>query len=261
MRAAGEDDLLPLLDGVGLHDADAAEGLSQSSRNLGIDLSPFAEDRAQPGEAVRHRGAEEKEDEEGQAREPPVQIEEPPQRDGRGQQSPRQLHQPGPDEVPDPFGVGHHARDQNPGLRGVEVADRQARDVGHDPLAHLGDRPLRGDAEHLRKAETGGRLHDRGHQPDAGQQEQLVDPTIGNDVVHDVADHRGHHEPGQTADEDQDQPECEPIPIAPQQRARLRPGARRQPALLLRRVGLLRLRCRGRLLRYRFPAGRHHLPW
>ena len=65
-----------------------------------------------------------------------------------------ELHQAGADEVPDAFGVGHDARDQHAGLRRVEVADRQAHDVRLDVLAHVGDRALRRDAEHLRDART-----------------------------------------------------------------------------------------------------------
>ena len=50
---------------------------------------------------------------------------------------------------------------RTPVLRRVEVADRQPRDVRLDALAHLGDRALRGDAEHLRERERRDRLDER----------------------------------------------------------------------------------------------------
>ena len=62
-----------------------------------------------------------------------------------------QLHQAGADEVADAFGVAHDARQQDAGLRRIEVAHRQAHDLGLHPLAHVGDRPLRGHAEDLRQ--------------------------------------------------------------------------------------------------------------
>ena len=66
-----------------------------------------------------------------------------------------QLHQAGADEVPDALGVVHDARDQHAGLGRVEVADRQPRDVLLDRPAHLGDRALRCDAQHLRQGKAG----------------------------------------------------------------------------------------------------------
>ena len=64
-----------------------------------------------------------------------------------------QLHEAGADQVPDPLGVGHDARDEHAGLGRVEVADRQPRDVLLHRRAHVGDRPLRRDAQHLRQRE------------------------------------------------------------------------------------------------------------
>ena len=50
----------------------------------------------------------------------------------RGDDAADQLHQAGADQVPDAFGVGHDARDQDAGLGRVEVADRQPHDVRLD---------------------------------------------------------------------------------------------------------------------------------
>ena len=82
-------------------------------------------------------------------RQPPVQIEEiPERRDGRHDAA-GELHQAGADEISDAFGVGHDARDEHAGLRRIEVADRQPRDVRLDAAAHVGDGALRGNAENL----------------------------------------------------------------------------------------------------------------
>ena len=58
VRALGEDQLLALLGGVGLDDADAAERLDQPAGDLGVDLAALAEQRPQALEGERHRAAE-----------------------------------------------------------------------------------------------------------------------------------------------------------------------------------------------------------
>ena len=58
VRALREDELLALLGGVGLDDADAAERLVQAAGDLGVDLAALAEQRTQPLERERHRAAE-----------------------------------------------------------------------------------------------------------------------------------------------------------------------------------------------------------
>ena len=53
--ALGEDQLLALLGGVGLDDADAAERFVEAAGDLGVDLAALAEERPQPLERGRHR--------------------------------------------------------------------------------------------------------------------------------------------------------------------------------------------------------------
>ncbi len=53
--ALREDELLALLGGVGLDDADAAERLVQAAGHLGVDLAALAEERPQALERERHR--------------------------------------------------------------------------------------------------------------------------------------------------------------------------------------------------------------
>ncbi len=74
-----------------------------------------------------------------------------------GDEAADKLHQPGADQIPDAFGVGHDARHQHAGLGGIEVADRQAQDVRLHALAHVGDRALRRHAEDLRQREPASR--------------------------------------------------------------------------------------------------------
>ena len=155
VRAAREDELLAALGGVGLDHAHAAQRLAQPPGDLGVDLAALAEERPQGAEGDGHAGAEDREEDQVQQRELPGDGEEPDQRDGRGDQAAGELHEPGADQVPHALGVGHDARDQHAGLGGVEVAHRQARDVGHHLLAHVGDGALRRHAEELREDEGG----------------------------------------------------------------------------------------------------------
>ena len=60
-----EDDLLALLGGVGLHDADAAERLREPAGDFRVDLAALAEDRAQVSERVAHDAAERGEHDDG----------------------------------------------------------------------------------------------------------------------------------------------------------------------------------------------------
>ena len=156
-----EDQLLALLRRVGLDDADAAERLVQPAGHFRVDLAALAEERPEPLERQRHRAAEGGERDDGDRRQAPVQIEEIRERGNGGDDAADELDETDADQVPDAFRVGHDARDQNAGLRRIEVADRQPRDVRLDPPPHVGDGALRGHAEHLREREGRHRLHER----------------------------------------------------------------------------------------------------
>ena len=65
MHALGEDQLLALLGGVGLDDADAAERLVEPAGDLGVDLAALAEERPQPFERERHHAAEGRQHDDG----------------------------------------------------------------------------------------------------------------------------------------------------------------------------------------------------
>ena len=114
-----------------------------------------------------------------------------------------QLHEAVADQVPDALGVVHDARDQHAGLGRVEVADRQPRDVLLDGAAHVGDRPLRGDAQHLRQRKAGDGLHQRRRAGGQRQRPQQVGARLADDVVDQQLRGRGQHQAGQPADHHQ----------------------------------------------------------
>ena len=111
---------------------------------------------------------------------------------------PIELHEAGADQVPDAFGVGHDARDQDAGLRRVEVADRQPRDVRLDPAPHVGDRALRGHAEHLRQREGRDRLDERRGAGRQRERHQQLGALLPDDVVDQVLRGRRQHEARET---------------------------------------------------------------
>ena len=166
------------------------------------------------------------EDDQRDHRQLPVQVEEDAERDDRGEDRAGQLHQAGADQIPDAFGVGHDPRDQDAGLGRVEVADRQPHDVRLDVLAHLGDRALRGDAEHLRVGERRDRVDQSRRGADRqGERGQQVPVSLGDDVVHQVFRRRRQHEAGEPVDQHQRQPEGEALAMGPDEAARFFPRA------------------------------------
>ncbi len=149
MRAVGEHDLFALLGGVALDDADAAERFGEASGDFGVDLAALAEERPQGLEGVGHAAAEEAQHDHRDDREAPVEIEQHAEADDGREQPANELHEAGADEVAQAFGVVHDARHQHAGLRRVEVAHRQAHDLGLNAAAHVGDGALGGDAQQL----------------------------------------------------------------------------------------------------------------
>ena len=225
MRALREDQLFALLGGVRLDDADAAERFGEAAGDLGVDLAALAEERTQAVERHRHPAAERAEDHDRYAREAPVQIEEDAERDDGGDDRSGELHEAGADEVPDPFRVRHDARDQDAGLRRVEIADRQAHHVRLDVLPHFGDGALRGDAKDLGVAERGRRLDECGGADGERDVRQELPPVLCHHFVHQPFGGPGRHQAGQAVDEHQRQPQREPLAVLPNQRPRLFPGA------------------------------------
>ena len=123
-------------------------------------------------------------DERGE-RQQPVQVEQMPSAIRRDDAA-GELDEAGADQVPDAFGVVHDAGDQDAGLRRVEIAHRQPRDVRLDPPAHVGDRALRGDAEHLRQRERGDRLDERRRPGRERQRHEQLGAALPDHVVDQV---------------------------------------------------------------------------
>ena len=239
MHALREDQLLALLGGVGLDDPDAAERLVQTAGHLGVDLPALAEERPQAVERQRHRAAERRQGAERGEREPPVQVEEDDERDHGGDDAAGELDEAGADDVADAFGVRHDPRDEHAGLRRVEIADGQAGHVRLDPPPHVGDRPLRGDAEHLRQREGRHRLDDGRGTGRERQRHQQVGVPLADDVVDQELGRRRQDEPDQAVDEHERQTERQPSLARQDERTRFAPG-RLSRDLLLGRLGWLR---------------------
>ena len=149
MHTLREDELFALLRGIGLHDADAAERFGQAARDFSGDLAAFAEQGTQPLEGHGHAAAEDAQGDDRGERQPPVQIEQVRERRDRSDDAAGELDQAGADEVPDPLGVVHDAREELARLRRVEVADRQPGHVLLDLPPHVGDGALRRHAQYL----------------------------------------------------------------------------------------------------------------
>ena len=242
VRALGEDQLFALLGRVGLHDAHAAERLGEAAGYFGVDLAALAEQWAQALERHGHAGAERAEHQHGDGGQLPVEIQQDDQRQQCREDRSGELHQAGTDQVPDAFGIGHDARDEDAGLRRVEVADRQAHHVRFDVLAHLGDGALRGYAEHLRQRERRDRLDERRGRGRHGQLRQQI-PLIAQDhVVHQKLRGGGEDEAGEPVDDHQAEAETKALAVQPDEGARVLHGTGADLLLVLATRGLVRLR-------------------
>ena len=238
MRALGEDDLFAFLRRVGFDDAHAAERLGEPAGDLRVDLAALAEERAQLLERHRHAAAEDAEDQDRDGGQLPVDVDQDDEGDDRGDHRSGQLDDTGADEVPDAFRVGHDPRDEDAGFRRVEVADRQPHHVRLDVLAHFHDGALAGDAEDLRVRKRAGRVDDRRKAHRHRQHRQQLPVLLGDDVVHQILGGQGGDQARRAADEHQAEANGQTLPVRPDERFRLFPGAGRQCLLLCGRLSL-----------------------
>src|ERR1051326_6592024 len=208
---------------IPFYDPNPPERLRQTAGHVGVDLAALAKQRPQPRKRVRHPPAEQREDQDRERGELPVQPEQHAQRDGRRDQAADELDQPRPNEIPNAFGVGHDARNQDAGLRRVEVGDGQAQHERLNRLAHLGDRALRRDAEDLRERKRADRLHDRRDADRQRDQSQQVGPMLADDLVDQIPRRPGEHEPGNAIDQHERQPEPEAAAVLPHELPRFDP--------------------------------------
>ena len=221
MHAAGEDDLFALLRRVDLHHARAAHRLTESPRDLGLDLGPLTEDRAQLRERVRHHAAEDREEPERERREEPVEPEQIAERDRRREHPANEVDDPRADQVADALGVVHDAVDQHAALRRVEEADREAQDPRLHAATQVGDRALCRHRDHLRERERAGCLQHRRDPRRPCDRREQVESFIPQHLVNDPLGAAGQDQAGESVDEHQGEPDPERAAVLPHQLLRL----------------------------------------
>ena len=225
MNAAGEHEPLARLGGVHFHKPDAADRFREPACDLGVDRATFAEQWTQALEGECHHPAEGQQHDERRRRQRPVEIKEDREGEGGREKAAEELNETGADEVAYAFGVGHDARDEHARLCRIEVRDGQTKDVRLDALPHLGYRPLRGHAHHLRQREGGDRLHDRGEHGEAGERHQQVGAVFSDDVVDEDLGRPRQDEAGEPVDDHERQADREGDAVLANERASLGPGA------------------------------------
>ena len=228
---AGEHQPLAPFGAVGLDDANPAERLPQAAGHVGVQLAAVPKQRPQLGERVRHAAAEARQDEDRDQREPPVQVEQHPQRNRRRHEPADELHQTRADQVADALGVRHDARDQDAALGRVEVADRKPQDIRLHGAPHVGNGALGGDAEQLRQAKPGDGLDERGTAGRERQGQQQLGVMLIDDPVDDPLGRGGQDQARQPVDEQQAEPQGEAAAVRVDERPRLLPGAGRDGLL------------------------------
>ena len=224
-----EDELLALLRGVGLDDPDAAERFVQPAGDLGVDLAALAEERPQPLERERHRAAERRQRDERDA----ASATSSGRTDTRAPTSavttlPVSWTRPVPTRFRMPSASVMMREIRTPDCVESKIADRQARDVRFDAAAHVGDRALRGHAEHLRQRERRHRLDEGRGAGGERQRHQQVRAPLADHVVDQVLRRRRQHQPGEPVDQHQREPETQAAAARPDEPLRLLPGGGRQ---------------------------------
>ena len=111
------------------------------------------------------------------------------------------MHQSRSYKVSDALGVGHDARDEHARLGGVEVLDRQPRDVLLNTFAHLGDRALGSDTKHLREAERTDCLNQGCHTHGDRQRQKQITPVLDDDFINQVLRAGRQNKTGQPVDD------------------------------------------------------------
>ena len=139
--------------GVRLDNANAGKTFREPPGDLCVDLASLTKNGTQVGKGVGHHSCECRQHYQRDERETPVEVEQHYHGNRRGDEPSGQLDQAGADQVANALGVGHDARDQYAGLRGIEVRHRKSRYVLLHQLAHFGDCALCRHAQHLCQTE------------------------------------------------------------------------------------------------------------
>ena len=84
-----------------------------------------------------------------------------------------------------------------------------------EPLAHVGDRALRGDAHHLREPERRRGLNQRRDAGGGGEWIEQPDSVLPDDVIDQELRARGEHEPRELIDDHERESDRELFPVSP----------------------------------------------
>jgi len=210
----GEHERFAALGPVGLDDPHSSEGLGQAARNLRVDLGALAEEGPEGLEGVEQHQAEEREDRQRDRRQLHVQGNQVDKGDRGGQHASDDLHEPRPDQVADPFGVGHDAGKKRSDLGLIEEGDGKPADVPLHAPPHLRDGTLGGLAQDLRQGvRRHGLEHGRARRGEDEGREKLALP-FSEHFVQEVPRHERDDEPREAIDEQDAEAQGQPAPAS-----------------------------------------------
>ena len=221
MGSFGKRSRFVLLRFVRFDDANAGDAFGEAAGEVRRHLAALLEHRPRGLERPVQNATEKDDRGEDDQSELGAEIKENADRDRRGEQSPHQLNQPRSHEISNPLGVIHDARDDDSGLRAVEIRDGQPLDVFVDFLSEIGNRFLCGETENLRECVIGDGADGCG---DAGDEHDLskeIEPVMDDHAVDQVFGRAGENDAGEPVDHHQRQAESEPSACGPHDVARI----------------------------------------
>ena len=113
------------------------------------------------------------------------------------------MNESGADQITYALGVVHDPGDEFAGLRRIEIAYGQTRDLRLYLLAHLRDGALRRDPQHLRQTEGRDGLHDGRRARRQRDLPEHIGAPLDNHLVNQVLGRGGQHKPHRLVDEHQ----------------------------------------------------------
>ena len=180
----GKDLGFTLLRVVALHDAHAGERFGKAARHLGVDFPALAENRPDHPEGAIERSRERGEYNQGQNGQRNADMKKDDQGKERREDAAGELHETGPNQVPQALDVAHDAGDKHARLRRVVIGHGEPPHVFLDLPAQLGDEPLRLFREQLRQREIRNALNGRRAEHYQHQRYQQRRLPLDNDIVH-----------------------------------------------------------------------------
>src|SRR5262249_26473867 len=137
--AAAKHALLAVFGVVSLDHANPAQRFGESSRHLGVDLSPLAKNRTNRLKSFLKRQSETEQEPEGQRRHQRTDPEQHNQRNTRGEQSTYKIYKASADQVTHAFHITHDSRYQNTALGRIVERHGQPPDMRLYFLSQLGN--------------------------------------------------------------------------------------------------------------------------